>query len=72
MMVLYVWDVDVYEDEPLRVMAFTAAWGIVAGVIVGLVDPAAADGDTSRSAPRLAIERRRAASVLVPLVERHR
>jgi hypothetical protein len=36
-MVLYVWDVDVYEDEPLRVLAFTAAWGVVTGVIVGLV-----------------------------------
>jgi hypothetical protein len=36
MMVLYVWDVDVYEDEPYRVMAFTAAWGIVAGIVVGI------------------------------------
>jgi len=39
MMVLYIWDVDVYEDEPLRVMVFTTAWGIVAGIIVGLRDP---------------------------------
>jgi len=37
MMVLYVWDVDVYEDEPVRVMAFTAAWGAVAGIIAGLL-----------------------------------
>lgn len=37
MMVLYVWDVDIYEDEPFRVMAFTAAWGIVAGIAVGLM-----------------------------------
>jgi hypothetical protein len=37
MLVLYVWDVDVYEDEPFRVMAFTAAWGIVAGIVVGLL-----------------------------------
>jgi hypothetical protein len=36
-MVLYVWDVDVYEDEPFRVMLFTAAWGIVAGIVVGLL-----------------------------------
>lgn len=36
MMVLYVWDVDVYEDEPFRVMAYTAAWGVVTGVVVGL------------------------------------
>ena len=37
MLVLYVWDVDVYEDEPFRVMVFTAAWGIVAGLVVGLL-----------------------------------
>ena len=36
MMVLYVWEVDVYEDEPLRVMVYTAGWGIVTGAIVGL------------------------------------
>jgi hypothetical protein len=32
---LYLWDVDVYEDEPLIVIAFTVAWGIVAGVALG-------------------------------------
>ena len=37
MMVLYVWDVDVYEDEPLRVVFYTAGWGIVTGAIAGLV-----------------------------------
>src|SRR4051794_5461354 len=37
MLILYVWDVDVYEDEPYTVMAFTAAWGIVAGIIFGLL-----------------------------------
>ena len=37
MMVLYVWDVDVYEDEPFRVMALTAAWGIVAGIAIGFL-----------------------------------
>jgi hypothetical protein len=36
MMVLYMWDVDVYEDEPLRVVAYTAGWGIVTGLIAGL------------------------------------
>ncbi|HVA88075.1 MAG TPA: hypothetical protein VNF73_17355 [Candidatus Saccharimonadales bacterium] len=34
-MFLYLWDVDVYEDEPLPVVAFTAAWGILAGVVSG-------------------------------------
>ena len=35
MMVLYIWDVDVYEDEPIRVLGLTAAWGIVAGIVLG-------------------------------------
>jgi hypothetical protein len=35
--VLYLWDVDVYEEEPIFVLAFTMVWGAVAGVIVGLI-----------------------------------
>jgi hypothetical protein len=35
--VLYLWDVDIYEDEPISVMAFTMAWGAAAGVLVGLI-----------------------------------
>lgn len=38
---LYVVDVDVYEDEPLRVMALTAAWGAICGIGVGLLARAA-------------------------------
>ena len=37
MMVLYMWDIDVYEDEPLRVIGYTAGWGIVTGLIAGLL-----------------------------------
>jgi len=35
--ILYLWDVDLYEDEPLPVLGATAAWGVVAGVALGLV-----------------------------------
>ncbi len=66
MMVLYVWDVDVYEDEPVRVMAFTAAWGIVAGVVVGLLSrllPSSAGILESVTAADLL-----GRSVLIPLV----
>jgi hypothetical protein len=35
-MFLYLWDVDVYEDEPLHVLAYTALWGIIGGVVVGV------------------------------------
>jgi hypothetical protein len=32
---LYLWDVDIYEDEPLLVLAFTVTWGAVAGALIG-------------------------------------
>lgn len=32
--VMYVYDVDLYEDEPLRVIALTMLWGLVAGIVV--------------------------------------
>lgn len=36
-MVVYLYDVDLYEDEPMRVYALTLAWGAAAGVAMGLV-----------------------------------
>jgi len=33
---LYFVDVDIYEDEPLLVLALTLAWGLIAGVVIGL------------------------------------
>ena len=66
MMVLYVWDVDVYEDEPLRVIAFTAAWGIASGIAVGLMIrmlPAGGGILTAVSGPQVLSR-----GVLVPLV----
>jgi len=35
--VVYLWDVDVYEDAPFLVVGFTIAWGALAGVALGLV-----------------------------------
>ncbi|MFN2545223.1 MAG: hypothetical protein ABR600_11745 [Actinomycetota bacterium] len=34
---LYVYDVDVYEDEPIRVIAFTMLWGAATGILVGIL-----------------------------------
>ena len=34
---LYVWDVDVYEDEPLRILALTIGAGFASEVAVGLL-----------------------------------
>jgi ribosomal protein L32 len=34
---LYLYDVDIYEDEPTRVIGVTMIWGLVAGVGVGLL-----------------------------------
>jgi hypothetical protein len=36
LMVLYLYDVDVYEDEPVWVIGATMAWGIAAGIVWGL------------------------------------
>ena len=35
--ILYLYDVDEYEDEPLRVVAVTILWGAAAGIGVGLL-----------------------------------
>ncbi|MFL5822331.1 MAG: hypothetical protein ACJ764_02700 [Solirubrobacteraceae bacterium] len=41
LVVLYLFDVNVYEDEPLWAMALTMAWGAIAGVAFGLLALAA-------------------------------
>ena len=35
LMVLYLWDVDIYEDEPVWVIGATMLWGVIAGVAFG-------------------------------------
>jgi hypothetical protein len=37
LLVFYMWDVDVYEDESRKVLAFTVSWGIVTGFVAGLI-----------------------------------
>jgi hypothetical protein len=37
LMVLYLWVVDIYENEPLWVIGGSMAWGAVAGIVFGLV-----------------------------------
>jgi hypothetical protein len=37
LMVLYLWDVDIYEDEPLWVIGATMLWGALAGAVYGSV-----------------------------------
>ena len=37
LLLLYLYAVDVYENEPARVLAPTALWGSIAGVVLGLV-----------------------------------
>jgi ribosomal protein L32 len=41
--VVYLYDVDVYEDQPFLVVATTMAWGAVAGVAVALLGEAITD-----------------------------
>jgi len=35
--ILYLRDVDVYEDEPVRVVTLTMLWGAIAGIALGLL-----------------------------------
>jgi len=37
LMVLYLWDVDIYEDAPLWVIGATMLWGVVAGIAYGIL-----------------------------------
>ena len=41
--VMYLYDVDVYEDEPIRVVALTMGWGALCGVGVALLTQAVTD-----------------------------
>ncbi|HET9104823.1 MAG TPA: zinc ribbon domain-containing protein [Solirubrobacteraceae bacterium] len=34
---LYLWDTDIYEDEPMQVVILTMVWGAIAGVITGVI-----------------------------------
>jgi hypothetical protein len=45
--ILYFREVDLYEDEPLRVLALTAAWGGAAGVGVGFLADAVRNGNAT-------------------------
>lgn len=65
LMVIYLYAVDVYEDEPLAVIGATMAWGAAAGAVSGLLlrsTHTAASGTGELSALLLA-------GVIVPLLE---
>ena len=65
--VLYLWDVDIYEDEPMSVLAFTMIWGAAAGVIVGLIGRATLPSEAGlfvKSTSSTALSR----GVLLPLL----
>lgn len=62
-MILYLHTVDVYEDEPVRVLGFTAAWGAIAGLAVGAVGRLIADPNPVGGGPDLL-----ARGVILPIV----
>ena len=47
LVILYLWDVDLYEDEPLNVLALTIAWGAATGVFVGFLAKWVSDVDST-------------------------
>jgi len=65
-MVTYLYDVDVYEDEPLRVYILTFAWGAASGAMMGLALRALVDLDPLGSGPDAGFILAR--GVFVPLV----
>lgn len=50
LVVLYLYDVDVYEDEPVRIIGATMLWGAAAGVGVALITRALGEAATSGTA----------------------
>ncbi len=66
LMVLYLWVVDIYEDEPLWVIGGSMAWGALSGVVAGLVLRALPLGG-SFGGPK--VETILLAGVAVPLIE---
>jgi ribosomal protein L32 len=65
-MVLYLWVVDIYEDEPLWVYGGTMAWGAISGIVVGFLLRGLPIG-SSIGGPK--VETILLAGVAVPLVE---
>ncbi len=47
---LYLHDVDVYEEEPALVIAFTLAWGAASGVVIALLGHALGASDLTQAA----------------------
>ena len=45
--VMYVYDVDLYEDEPVRVIGMTMLWGLVAGIVVTVLSRAIVTSGTA-------------------------
>ncbi|MEA2623687.1 MAG: hypothetical protein QOH61_2597, partial [Chloroflexota bacterium] len=66
LVIIYMHDVDAFEDEPVRVLLATAAWGLVAGAVFGVVLSAAfGDGFIPAQASASALALR---LVVVPIV----
>lgn len=64
---VYVYDVDVYEDEPIRIIGMTMIAGAIAGVVIGALARAWAPVDvTSLSGPGMSDTLVR--SVVIPLL----
>lgn len=47
---LYLHDVDVYEEEPALVIAFTLAWGAASGVVIALLGHALGASELTQAA----------------------
>jgi hypothetical protein len=67
LVVLYLYDVDVYEDDPASVIAFTMLWGVAAGIGAGFIARAFTPGGAAlfgASASSLTLQ----LGVLMPII----
>ncbi len=66
LMVMYVYVVDIYEDEPLSIVGATMLWGVAAGLVYGLIVRALPSGAGfgSPDASEIALN-----AILLPLLE---
>ena len=67
LMLIYLWVIDIYEDQPLWVLGATIAWGVATGIVAGFVLrnlPGGGFGVGGPSAETIAIS-----GVAVPLFE---
>ena len=67
LMLIYLWVIDIYEDQPLWVLGATITWGVATGIVAGFVLRSLPGGEFGIGGP--SAETMAVAGVIVPLFE---